>query len=50
MLAHLFGTIYLKHPASLILPPVLKPPSRCTCLIIISKLFFTAVPVPSSDA
>ena len=31
-------------------PPLLKPPSRCTCLMIISKLFFTAVPIPSSDA
>ena len=27
----------------------LKPPSRRTCLIIISKLFFTAVPIPSFD-
>ena len=26
------------------------PPSRCTCLIIISKLFFTALPIPSFDA
>ena len=39
MLAHLFGTICLKHSATLILPPLLKPPSRRTCLIIISKLF-----------
>ena len=29
----------LPHSATLILPPLLKPPSRCTCLIIISKLF-----------
>ena len=30
---------------TLILPPLLKPPSRCTCLITISKLsFFTAIP------
>ena len=29
-------------------PP--PPPPRRTCLIIISKLFFTAVPIPSSDA
>ena len=35
--------------ATLILPPLLKPPSRRTCLIIISKLFFTAVSIPSSD-
>ena len=40
MLAHLSGTICLKHSATLILPPLLKPPSKCTCLIIISKLFF----------
>ena len=33
----------------LILPPLLKPPSRRTCLIIISKLFFTALPIPSSN-
>ena len=35
--------------ATLILPPLLKPPSRRTCLITISKLFFTALPIPSSD-
>ena len=50
MLAHLSGTICLKHSATLMLPPLLKPPSRGTCLIIISKLFFTALPIPSSDA
>ena len=50
MLAHLSGTICPKHSAILILPPHLKPPSRRTCLIITSKLFFTAVPIPSSDA
>ena len=50
MHSHLFGTICLKHSATLILPPLLKPPSRRTCLIIISKLFFTALPIPSSDA
>ena len=49
MLAHLSGTICLKHSATLILPPLLKPPSRRTCLITISKLFFTALPIPSSD-
>ena len=27
-----------------------KPPSRHTYLIIISKLFFTALPIPSFDA
>ena len=37
--AHLFGTICLKHSATLILPPLLKPPSS------ISKLFFTAVSI-----
>ena len=26
---HLFGTICLKHSATLIVPPLLKPPSRC---------------------
>ena len=29
-----------QNSATLILPPFLKPPSRRTCLIIISKLFF----------
>ena len=50
MLAHLSGTICLKHSATVILPPLSKPPSRRTCLIIISKQFFTALPIPSSDA
>ena len=49
-LAHLFGTVCLKHSATLILPPLLKPPSRRTCSITISKLFFTAVLIPSSNA
>ena len=44
------GPICLKHSATLILHPLLKPPSRRTCLVIISKLFFTALPIPSSDA
>ena len=35
--------------ATLILPPLSKPPSRRTCLIILLKLFFTAVLIPSSD-
>ena len=37
------------HSFFWILPPLSKPPSRRTCLIIISKLFFTALPIPSSD-
>ena len=49
-MAHLFGTICLKHSATLTLPPLLKLPSRRTCLMTISKLFFTVVPIPSSDA
>ena len=44
------GTICLKRSATLILPPLLKPPSRRTGSITISKLsFFTAVPIPPSD-
>ena len=35
--------------ATLILPPLLKPPSRRTCFIILSKLFFTAMLIPLSD-
>ena len=31
MLAHLFGTVCLKHSAILILPPLFKLSSRCTC-------------------
>ena len=45
-----WNKICLKHSTTLILPPLLKPPSRRTCSIIISELFFTAVPIPSSDA
>ena len=41
---------FASNTPPLILPPLLKLPSRCTCLIIISKLFFTAVPIPLSDA
>ena len=37
---HMTVTLYFQVALS-----ILKPPSRCTCLIIISKLFF-----PSSDA
>ena len=50
MLAHLLGTICLKHSSTLILPPLLKSPSRGTCLMIIYKLFFTAVLIPPSGA
>ena len=45
MLAHLFGTVCLKHSATLILPSLLRPPSRCTRSVTISKLFFTAMPM-----
>ena len=44
MQAHLSRTICLKHSATLILPPLLK-----LHLFNISKLFFTALPIPSSD-
>ena len=33
---HLSGTICLKHSATVILSPLVEPPSRRTCLIIIS--------------
>ena len=49
-MAHLFETICLKHSATLILPPLLKPPSRRAYSITISKLIFTAVLIPSYDA
>ena len=38
-LAHLQGTVCLSHSATLILPPLLTLPSRCTYLVTISKLF-----------
>ena len=38
-LAHLLGTVCLSHSATLILPPLLTLPSRCTYLVTISKLF-----------
>ena len=37
----LSGTICPKHSATLILPHLLKPPSRCTRLVTISKLSFS---------
>ena len=46
LLAHLFRTIFLKHSAILILPLLLKLPSKRTCSITISELFFTAYPIP----
>ena len=46
LLAHLFRTIFLKHSAILILPLLLNLPSKCTCSITISELFFTAYPIP----
>ena len=48
-MAHLFETVCLKHSATLILPPLLKPPSRRAYSITISKLFFTAVLIPPYD-
>ena len=45
MLGHLFGTICLQHTTTLIPPSLLKPPSRGTCSITISKPFFTAMPI-----
>ena len=41
---------FASNTPPLILPPLLKLPSRCTCSIIISKLFFTAVAIPLSKA
>ena len=40
---------FASNTLPLILPPLLKPPSRRTCLITLSKLFFTALPIPSSN-
>ena len=40
-LAHLFGTVCLKHSSILILPPLSRPPSRRTCSVTISKLSFS---------
>ena len=47
---HTLNLLCLKHSTALILTPFLKPPSRCTCSITISELFFKAVPFPLSDA
>ena len=49
-MANLFGAICLKHSTTLILPPVLvlKPPSRRTSSIIVSKLSFSQ-PCPQSS-
>ena len=41
MLAHLFGTICRRQSATMILPPLLKPPSQRTCSMTISKLSFS---------
>ena len=49
MLAHLSGTICLKHSATLILPPF-KAALKTHLFNIFSKVFFTAVTIPSSDA
>ena len=57
-LAHLFGTICLKHSATLILPPLLKPPSDPTSsfkaalktYLLVSKLFHSCAYHPVSDA
>ena len=47
-MANLFVAIRLKHSATLILPSLLKPPSRRTSSIIVSKLSFSQ-PCPQSS-
>ena len=41
LLDRVFGTICLKHPTTLILPHLLRLPSKCTCSINVSKLSFS---------
>ena len=49
MLAHLWNILpFYKHFASLLLPPLLKLPTRCTHSITISKLFHS-MPIPLLD-
>ena len=49
MFASCFRTLAFIPVLDFSFSKLIQPPSRRTCLIIISKLFFTALPIPSSN-